>query len=325
VNPVCAVCGYHNPRTWADTRDGTNFDCARCGSFFLTRTAEANLKTILRGKEGRAIEASLSFRIRRMQSQEGGAIPTISSTFVDTVAADPSLPNPAEQADNLILWLGETLGNQTGGQVDIEYNRDRSRVGGINDYSVWFLVDQLKAKGLVDGDVQAEHAGAFLTLDGWSRFEELKRGRADSNRAFMAMQFGDPILNRVFADYFKPAAALAGFDLQRIDESPEAGSIPNRMRLEILRARFIVADLSHNNRGAYWEAGYAEGLGKPVIYTCEETFFKDKERGTHFDVTQQHHVLWNAKNDETLAQAARDLTLCIRVTLPGEALLEDPK
>jgi len=33
-----------------------------------------------------------------------------------------------------------------------------------------------------------------------------------------------------------------------------------RMRLEIRRSRFAVVDLTHGNRGAYWEAGFAEGL-----------------------------------------------------------------
>ena len=35
-------------------------------------------------------------------------------------------------------------------------------------------------------------------------------------------------------------------------------------------AKFVIADLTHDNNGAYWEAGYAEGLGKPVIYICEK-------------------------------------------------------
>ena len=33
---------------------------------------------------------------------------------------------------------------------------------------------------------------------------------------------------------------------------------------EIRACRFLIADLSDDNAGAYWEAGFAEGLGKPV-------------------------------------------------------------
>jgi len=41
------------------------------------------------------------------------------------------------------------------------------------------------------------------------------------------------------------------------------------MRVEIRSAKFLVADLTDENRGAYWEAGFGEGLGKKVYYTCE--------------------------------------------------------
>lgn len=45
-----------------------------------------------------------------------------------------------------------------------------------------------------------------------------------------------------------------------------AGNIQARLEVEIRKARFVVAELSHHNNGAYWEAGFARGLGKPVIY-----------------------------------------------------------
>ena len=54
---------------------------------------------------------------------------------------------------------------------------------------------------------------------------------------------------------------------------PKAGLIDDRLRVEIRTSRFLIADLTHENAGAYWEAGFAEGLGKPVIYTCEKSKF----------------------------------------------------
>ena len=48
------------------------------------------------------------------------------------------------------------------------------------------------------------------------------------------------------------------------------------------------------NQGAYWEAGYAEGLRKPVIYTCKKSVFETE--GTHFDTNHRVHVLWDAEN-----------------------------
>ena len=45
------------------------------------------------------------------------------------------------------------------------------------------------------------------------------------------------------------------------------------MRERIRDAAFVLVDLTHDNPGAYWEGGYAEGLGKPVIYICEASKF----------------------------------------------------
>ncbi len=82
----------------------------------------------------------------------------------------------------------------------------------------------------------------------------------------------------------------------------------------------LLADLTHDNEGAYWEAGFAEGLGKPVIYTCEREKFKEMK--THFDTNHHLTVIWD-KGDPS--KAAEELKATIRATLPDEAKLEDEK
>jgi nucleoside 2-deoxyribosyltransferase len=52
-------------------------------------------------------------------------------------------------------------------------------------------------------------------------------------------------------------------------------AISTQLRVNIRRSRFLVCDLTHGNRGAYWESGFAEGLGKPAIYTCRKDVFED--------------------------------------------------
>ena len=101
-------------------------------------------------------------------------------------------------------------------------------------------------------------------------------------------------------------------------DRPKAGLIDDRLRVEIQTSRFLIADLTHENAGAYWEAGYAEGLGKPVIYTCEKAKFEEQK--THFDTNHHLTVVWDADN---LSEAADELKATIRATLPGEAKLTD--
>jgi hypothetical protein len=186
-----------------------------------------------------------------------------------------------------------------------------------------FVIDYLFSRGLVTGNL-AKAIGApgrahvTLSFEGWHHFDQLRKGRGSSRKAFMAMKFGDPILDDVVASVFRPAIRKTGFELQRLDDSPRAGLIDDRLRTEIRTSRFLVADLTHENAGAYWEAGFAEGLGKSVIYTCERDKF-DKHK-THFDTNHHLTVLWSL---DSPARIEEDLKATIRATLPDEAVLQD--
>ena len=106
--------------------------------------------------------------------------------------------------------------------------------------------------------------------------------------------------------------------LFRLDEEPKAGLIDDRLRDAIRSSRFLVADLSDENPGAYWEAGYAEGLGKPVIYTCARNVWQGK--ATHFDTSHYRTVIWDLSAG---AEARRDLVAAIRATLREEARMSE--
>ena len=57
-------------------------------------------------------------------------------------------------------------------------------------------------------------------------------------------------------------------------------------------SKFVVVDLTHQNNGAYFEEGYAMGLGKPIIQLC-----KDGVK-LHFDIAQKNTIMW--KNEEDI-------------------------
>jgi len=278
-------------------------------------------------KPGSIEAAALSHIIRKMQQTNvAGELewPSFTLDEIKQIIATARLPTPAEQADNLVIWLGDYL-KDAGPPVPITFDEFKSKIGSSSEAGVAFIVRSLHEKGLIDcgGQTyeQLRHVrgtSVTLSMDGWQRYEALKRGRSDSTKAFMAMKFGDPVLDAVYRDCLKPAVAQTGFDLLRLDEKPRAGLIDDRLRVEIRSSRFVIADLTHSNLGAYWEAGYAEGLGKPVIYTCEKSVF-EKEK-THFDTNHHLTVPWEQAN---LADAAQRLKSTIRATLPAEAKPND--
>ncbi len=106
------------------------------------------------------------------------------------------------------------------------------------------------------------------------------------------MEFGQPDLESFVKEVVKPRIKEElGYELLDMRDNVDAGIIDNIMRNKIREAAFVLADLTHDNRGAYWEAGYAEGLMKPVIYICEEKKFK--KSSTHFDTNHCTTIPWS--------------------------------
>lgn len=241
----------------------------------------------------------------------------IGTDTINNVRQNVRLPKADEQAINFLTWLGRELQSPED-TVLFELENARSIIGTAARDGVLYVLNHLKNEGLIRSGSQGGQAEVGLTFKGWTALADLRRGPGAARTAFMAMKFNDGTLDDVYASCFKPAVAATGFELRNLAENPPAGLIDNRMRVEIRKSRFLIADLTHGSCGAYWEAGFAEGLDKPVIYTCERSKFEAET--THFDTSHHHTVLWDVKN---LNEAAADLKATIRATLPTEAIMED--
>ncbi len=322
---VCPICKTALPKVAAMSRGGiAGIDCPNCGRYNLADAFHDDF--VASGQLKPSELATLSYAIRRMQGN--GPPPLIVQDFALSILRGTILPSATEQLDNLVLFLGGTL-TEPGQKQTLNTNTMRAPLGAITtEGSAWVILKAIEL-GLMEGTKPPSSSvhgvpvlNATLSLSGWKRFAELQTTTSGSKRAFMAMQYGDSEMDHVFFDYFKPAAKRAGYDLVKLDEEPRAGLIDDRLRLEIRTARFLVADLSHANKGAYWEAGYAEGLGRPVIYTCKQSVFesKDPKVQPHFDTNHHLVIPWDPAD---LKRAANQMTTTIRATLPSEAKLSD--
>ena len=247
--------------------------------------------------------------------------------------------NPRVQRMNLIRYIGDKMEEYGGvipqlGADENVANRGLSPIqshlknitGSPNTLTLNRLMGDLESEGIVIIEARQVHTkdsttgkdhliefrGVSLSPHGWEMHEEEKRGKFDGKYGFIAMQFGDSKLD-TFIQVVKPAVKGGiGYDLVDMRDVPRAGVIDNILRIQIRDAAFVIADLTHDNHGAYWEAGYAEGLGKPVIYICEQTKF-DKEK-SHFDTNHCTTVLWSGNDAEgfcekLLATLRRSLNL----------------
>lgn len=289
--------------------------CYVCGNFSIARTALLYLEKPIHADP--KISAILSHAIRKMQKQSER--PFLSYELIENIITNNQLPSSAQQAENFILWLGNTL-ESPGDTVNvIEPNHFRAYMGALSASNFDFILEHLIEEGTVlDPNPTIGDRPITLSFHGWQKYEQIKRGTSQSRKAFMAMPFDDKLIESVFINHFKHAVEKTGFALYKLNEKPKAGPIDDRLRVEIITSRFLVADLTNGNHGVYWEAGYAEGLRKPVIYTCEKQYFE--KESTHFDTNHLHTVIWDKEN---LKQAEEDLKITIRATLPDDAILED--
>lgn len=320
MNP-CPVCG-ESPCSFQVTpvvHPGKLYSCRRCGQFILGGIFVDGLPASIVTSHRRA---ALSHRLRAMQRNDGGFV-LLNEDNLSTFHPDDPLPFPAEQADRMIMWIGNHQPSAAESAA-VSVAAMEAWIGATiipNSPGAGFgwLMSQDKMKALVEqrGD-QNGLVGLRLKMAGWERYEAIKRATIESRTAFMAMKFGDQELNRFVEDYLKPAVDRAGFELRLLSDKQPAGLIDDQMRVALRTSRFVIADLTHENKGAYWEAGFAEGLGRPVIYTCRKQEWETAK--VHFDTNHLVTIVWDSADPD---DAARRLTATIRATLPAEAKMTD--
>ena len=255
---------------------------------------------------------SHSIRKRSDESSKTGSAPfEITSDVLESFRSDGSLPSPAVQATNIVRFIGDEV-SRSGEAVDQPPPGFHAIIGARNRDEAIRLTEELVESKILKADpkgtaVESNPVGlprpSFkninLSLDGWKQYEAEKHGQSAGNYGFIAMQFSDDDddLESFVREVVKPAVKEdIGCSLVDMRDVPKAGIIDNIMRVRIRDAKFVIADLTHGNNGAYWEAGYAEGLGKPVIYICEKEKFESKD-GTHFDTNHCTTVIWSKSRD----------------------------
>jgi hypothetical protein len=309
----CPIC--NTPTTVESITEGSayNIYCTRCGKFEVTDSAI----TMFQNSEINTKPLSLSYWIRQRQTKESKVIIDLNLMRKLLVNFEP--PKPREQADNLLLWIGSNV-KKPDAVIIRSFNDLISIVGAVDEANVIYLAQYLNDQKYIIYKYSSTQLHAQMTFNGWDRYYELQKSNKESRLAFMAMKFDNETLENIFNTIIKESVFKTGFDIRILSEVKRSGLIDDKLRVEIRRSKFIIADLTDDNNGAYWEAVYAEGLGMPVIYICEEDKFREKK--THFDTNHHLTVLW--KNDEKkLKIFGEELKATIRETFPSEAKMED--
>jgi nucleoside 2-deoxyribosyltransferase len=111
--------------------------------------------------------------------------------------------------------------------------------------------------------------------------------------------------NHVWTSLIQPAIKRAGYKPIRVDKYEHNNRIDDEIVAQIRRCRFLVADFTGQRNGVYFEAGFAQGLGRRVICMCHES-----DKGNLcFDTRQINHILYNDLEQARVALTSRIVAL----------------
>ena len=182
-----------------------------------------------------------------------------------------------------------------------------------------YLTDSLSKRGLIEkgdslrtkyGPYQSSLGGylCVVTTEGYIEIEQLQAERK-SDQCFVAMWFNQKT-DALYDTAIAPAVMAAGYQPIRIDRQTDfLGKIDDQIIAEIRRSKFVIADFTHDERGArgsvYYESGFAHGLDIPVIFTCRDDQIDD----LHFDTSHFLHLAWPADAPENLIEPLKNRIL----------------
>jgi hypothetical protein len=241
------------------------------------------------------------------QRRSGVEAPHVTDDVIREAVSRRPLSTSARLQRFFLLALARDL-QPTGtfkvaGIVDEKYLDDAGAIAAWTECraneEVADLLRLLQEEGLVtDGQVKK------LTAKGFERMEALESGAARTTQAFVAMWF-DSSMTDAFDKGFQQAIVDAGYRAFRVDRKEHGNKIDDEIIAEIRRSRFVVADFTCGvvdvadkpvamaRGGVYYEAGFAQGLRIPVIWSCRENCLEH----VHFDTRQFNHIVWTDPAD----------------------------
>lgn len=228
--------------------------------------------------------------------------PTFNNNKLERIIREANIPStPKERLDNIIqyLYLNQEF---EGGEIKIDFKIGRTLYlpklyfKRYDEY--WFYLNTLKQSGLItfmdatslDGN---DAIDIHLTFSGLEYVINLQESGGNSNKSFVAISFAEEMHDA--REAIKEAIISSGYKPVLIDEVHYDSEITinDAIIRYIKECRFLIADFSGHRHGVYFEAGYALGQGKQVIYLCSEKDFSQ----SHFDTNHYPHIVYKDTND----------------------------
>ena len=298
----CAICNLPPPVVKMQNSgvfDGLLIDCPRCGRYELL-----GREAIAQSNQWRA-ETRYALSCAARQSSEDGRPIRITGTNAVELARPHTSTRVVENQDRLLREVAKRSGRPPRGAVFSPLT-DFTLIDCYDNGEFGWYIESLIGRGLLSrtGGATATYNLA-LTVEGWKHIQPLQQPGGIPGQCFVAMWFSEET-RAAYEVGIKPAIVKAGCWPIRIDQKEHNNEIPDEIIAEIRNSQFMVADFTGQRLGVYYEAGFAMGLGRKVIWCCR----KDEIGKLHFDTNHKNHIDW-----ETATELYERLYTRIRATI----------
>lgn len=292
----CVIC--KQPDAMEYLYDAEEHECGYCGRYICPQW-------IGRTKYAADVDSRrhlLAGLVRNMNELNGGEYFTLPHKFWESwanVIKGSPLPIPGDtdvvaKAEMVLRHLqrksqclGQGVALRTCMDYQVGFCKSELEFKFISDFMVERDWIQESPPEQHNPDIHFSTKWFFITPTGWAYLAGV--GAEAKDQGFIAMSF-DKAFDDLHIKGLKEGIGNAGHQPLRISQKEHNNHIDDEIIAEIRKSRFVVADLTTNNPGAYFEAGFALGLGKPVAWTCREADIAAKK--VHFDTRQYSIVPW---------------------------------
>jgi hypothetical protein len=286
-NPIerCPICKRNTVSSKiVETIDGFEIECDICGKFRLTRELQTD------GPRSFGTDSPYLSAHTRQASESGNLITLTTTNWKEM--ADAHRGTRVSRKIEMLLEYVAARTQFLGGGVPMRYELDYPLIDGVSPEECLSAIRYLQQSGVFQerGDTTC-----ILTVPGWERIQGVASIKPQPGRVFVAMWFDDSMEDA----YLHGIKAAIEDDCRmtaiRIDKVHHNEKICDRILAEIRIAQCVVADFSGHRSGVYFEAGFAKGLGREVIWTCNEKYFEELKK--HFDTRQYNYLRWSTAQD----------------------------
>lgn len=337
---ICPICGSSNPKKQLlKNGDYVFFDCPTCGRFKI------DIDTLINISNYAEKDKLASYLYYNNEKSKSCNDPN-RMLFFNFIGSDESFEKVKKESPYSFHVTKEIVDNwypnSFNEKIDMFLLNLYNRQNYFED-KVQFTEEQLKSACFVtryldwgkelNRNQVSEQANSFvrylskqdfvslapsneyiiLKPDGLKRVDEFQKSDINNKNVFVSMAFNDKTKDT--REAIKEGIISSGYSPEFIDEIIHNKQIVPEMFRLIRESRFLILEISDPNYGAYYEAGYALGLGKEVIICCNKDVFDGnysvfnknitveeyekfyKYLKPHFDIAQKQILVWKDYED----------------------------